>query len=286
MEMEKREIGVGARVGDLTVIEPTEQRKNGYMVWRCRCDCGGTILLDTRCLQRGTVTDCGCRKKVKPGTVDLTGQRFGRLVCLEATDQRCASGSVIWRCRCDCGAVCLVPLHQLRQGYTKSCGCLGHPPRKDLVGQRFGKLVVTEYAGKEKGVHRWRCRCDCGNETVVGQTLLQSGKTQSCGCLREETIRQNLKLVDGTSVAILMARKNRPPLKNNTSGFNGVYQNKKTGKWVAQITFQKKNYYLGSFSRREDAVEARKKGEKIYEKAIEKYQEESQSLSPKEKPGE
>ena len=47
-------------------------------------------------------------------------------------------------------------------------------------------------------MHRWRCRCDCGNETIVGQTPLQSGKTKSCGCLQSETYRDNLKLVDGT----------------------------------------------------------------------------------------
>ena len=54
-------IGLGYRVAGLQVEEATGQRKNGYMIWRCRCGCGGEILLDTRCLQRGTVTDCGCR---------------------------------------------------------------------------------------------------------------------------------------------------------------------------------------------------------------------------------
>lgn len=50
-------ITVGYRAGSLCVEAPTGQHKNGYTIWRCRCDCGGEILLDTRTLQRGTVTD-------------------------------------------------------------------------------------------------------------------------------------------------------------------------------------------------------------------------------------
>ena len=41
-------IKAGCRVGMLTVAEPTDRRRNGYIIWKCRCDCGGEILLDTR----------------------------------------------------------------------------------------------------------------------------------------------------------------------------------------------------------------------------------------------
>ena len=68
------------------------------------------------------------------------------------------------------------------------------------MGQRFGKLTVLEYAGKHSGMHRWKCLCDCGNETIVGQTLLQTGKTKSCGCLQAKVYIQNLKLCEGTSI--------------------------------------------------------------------------------------
>ena len=81
-------IGIGSRVGHLTVEEPSGQRKSGYIVWRCRCDCGGEILLDTRCLQRGTVRDCGCRTVVGPGQRDITGMRFGKLTAVAPTEER------------------------------------------------------------------------------------------------------------------------------------------------------------------------------------------------------
>lgn len=255
-------IGVGYRVGRLTVEAPTEERKGSYTVWDCRCDCGGQIRLDTRCLQRGTVTDCGCVTKVKPGQRDISGQRFGKLTAVEPTGE-VICGSAVWRCRCDCGGEVHAPLHQLTAGYRKSCGCLGHPARKAFIGKRFGRLTVTAYAGKQNGMHRWRCRCDCGKETVVGQTLLQTGKTKSCGCLQSEIYRDNLQLIDGTSVTMLKATMDRL-IASNTSGHTGVYLNKKRGKWVAQITFKGKTHYLGAYAEKQEAVKARSRGEEQF----------------------
>lgn len=264
------QIKIGYRIGHLKVESATGNRKNGYMVWNCRCDCGNIIQLDTRTLQRRTVRDCGCITKVTPGVKDLTGQRFGKLVCLEVTQQRGKSGGVIWRCRCDCGNICLAISTQLTQGYKKSCGCMGHPPLKDFVGKRFGMLTVTEYVGKRAGMHRWKCICDCGNETVVGQTLLQTGKTKSCGCLQTNIIRENLKLCEGTSVALLEANKKRL-ISSNRSGYTGVYKSEKSNKWCAQIGFKGKTYYLGSFDCLEDAVAARKQGEKMHDDFLKWY---------------
>lgn len=267
---EKTKIGVGFQIGHLTVESPSSARKNGYTVWNCRCDCGGSIQLDTRCLQRGTVRNCGCRTHVKPGMKDLTGQRFGDLVCVRPTSSRNSRGSVMWECRCDCGNTCLAASTQLTQGYKKSCGCLGHPPLKALVGKRFGQLTVLEYAGKRAGMHRWRCLCDCGKETIVGQTLLQNGKTKSCGCLRDGIILKNQKLYDGTSVTRLEASKCHL-FASNTSGYTGVYWSVKNQKWLAQITFKGKTYYLGSYETIEEAAAARKQGEKMHDQFLEWY---------------
>ena len=161
----------GKRVGLLTVAEPTRQRKAGYIVWRCCCDCGGEILLDTRCLQRGTVRDCGCRTVVRPGQKDIAGNRFGKLTAIRPTQERGRGGCAVWICRCDCGNEVRAETRQLTSGSRRSCGCLSHPPQKDFIGKRFGRLTVTGYAGKRAGMHRWKCRCDCGNETEEGQTL-------------------------------------------------------------------------------------------------------------------
>jgi hypothetical protein len=54
----------------------------------------------------------------------------------------------------------------------------------DRTRQRFGKLVVTEQAGRNalKKV-LWKCKCDCGNETIVVAGSLITGNTESCGCV-------------------------------------------------------------------------------------------------------
>ena len=267
------QITVGYRVGKIEVLEPTSGRKSGYTIWRCKCDCRNELLLDTRKLQRGMVRDCGCVSRVAPGQKDLTGVRFGHLVCTKPTDQRSKSGSMVWQCKCDCGSECFAVSTQLTKGYKKSCGCLSHPPLKDYIGKRFGQLTVTRYHGKTEGAHRWECLCDCGNTTIVHQTLLQSGKTKSCGCLQATIIRDNMKFVDGTSVTSLEKASTRL-ISSNSSGYNGVYLNKKTQKWIAQISFKGKTYYLGSYSKIEEAVTARKKAEaRMYGEFLAQYRE-------------
>lgn len=52
-----------------------------------------------------------------------------------------------------------------------------------MVGNRFGKLVVVEYAGtNNRRKSLWRCLCDCGSNVVVMGELLRRGETKSCGC--------------------------------------------------------------------------------------------------------
>ena len=123
---------------------------------------------------------------------DIKNKRFGRLVALEATDQRDCNHCILWKCKCDCGNVVLVPSRNLRNGKAKSCGCLQKEKvRKknvnsavDLIGQRFGKLVVIEKTNKRNHEHVvWKCKCDCGNECYVPSHYLRNGETSSCGCI-------------------------------------------------------------------------------------------------------
>lgn len=66
---------------------------------------------------------------------------------------------------------------------------------KDMTGQRFGRLLVVSFA-ETKGRHAfWLCRCDCGNEKVVGRDSLCRGYCRSCDCLmRESTATQAKRL--------------------------------------------------------------------------------------------
>lgn len=66
---------------------------------------------------------------------------------------------------------------------------------KDLTGQKFGRLTVIKKAenirtAKGKIITRWICKCECGKETTVRAGQLVIGKTQSCGCLRYERLKE------------------------------------------------------------------------------------------------
>lgn len=56
--------------------------------------------------------------------------------------------------------------------------------RIDLTGRRFGRFIVEEWVGGHGA--KYRCRCDCGMVKMVCGSLLCSGRTKSCGCLRRE----------------------------------------------------------------------------------------------------
>ena len=56
--------------------------------------------------------------------------------------------------------------------------------KRDLIGQKFGRLRVISEEPPKNGRAQWRCICDCGKETVVGEHGLTSGSTKSCGCIK------------------------------------------------------------------------------------------------------
>ena len=131
---------------------------------------------------------------------DITGQTFGRLTALRISGKR--RQAYIWRCMCSCGNETDVPVSALTSGNTSSCGCLrverlraalkkrrGIPAynRSPIKGNVYGALTVLEHVTtyRTKGGYaraQWKCRCECGNEVVVGASNLKSGDTASCGC--------------------------------------------------------------------------------------------------------
>jgi hypothetical protein len=72
-------------------------------------------------------------------------------------------------------------------------------PRKgsllnDFTGQRFGRLMVVEFAGRSSTRHSvWRCHCDCGAQTLATIVNLRGGNTSSCGCIRREIAGAQLR---------------------------------------------------------------------------------------------
>ena len=134
--------------------------------------------------------------------IDITNQRFNKLLVIKRDFEKNINHKAYWICKCDCGNIVSVRGQNLRQGKTKSCGCLLREKTTqrnliDLTNQRFGHLIAKKRIGISKS-HRgiWLCQCDCGNNCEVETTSLTSGNTKSCGCLNsyaEERIALILK---------------------------------------------------------------------------------------------
>lgn len=163
--------------------------------WLCKCfykDCEKLKIVSASSLKRGHTTSCGClqREMISAiNSVDLIGQRFGKLLVMEriGSDKH---QHVVWQCICDCGNETQATTNQLNRGASKSCGCgKGMPGGKslDLIGKKYGRLLVVEEVKTTDPKHRqFRCLCDCGNYTITGRDLLLIGKTKSCGCILKE----------------------------------------------------------------------------------------------------
>lgn len=262
----------GMRSGKLVAIEPTSEKKNGSIVWKCRCDCGSIVYQPAFKIAGGFVKSCGCargEKKIK----DLTGQRFGKLVAIERLDEKYGN-SYLWKCRCDCGNLVNVSASALISGNKKSCGCLkrsnGTYRFLDITGEKFGRLTAIEPTDRRiDGSVVWRCACDCGKETEVSCNNLVQGSVRSCGCLKTENEgpKKYLNYIDGTCVENLEFRGLR---KDNTSGCTGVSAYR--GKWRAVITFKGRTHLLGYFETYEEAVRARKEAEStMFDKFLDDY---------------
>lgn len=122
----------------------------------------------------------------------LVGQKFGMLTVI--ADGPSVNGRSTSMCNCDCGRPDpVLKINKcLKDGSTKSCGCLcassaSKRVGKDLTGQTFGRLTVVQRAGTTKdGRIAWRCLCSCGNVCEASSHALLSGGKQSCGCQRKE----------------------------------------------------------------------------------------------------
>lgn len=253
----------GKRFGQLTVLEYDRTKQK----WKCQCDCGNTIYKTTGHLNANAVS-CGCAQKK-----DLTGKRFGKLMVLSKTENR-KRGAYLWRCQCDCGNICEKTTGDLNSGSAISCGCSWRQAAV-RAGERYGKLVAvrpTEHRSSKSVV--WECRCDCGNIITVRATLLTSGHTTSCGCAKRELDerRDFKKILTYTDNTCIEFARNIGRARTTTSpdtGVRGVIM--KGGKYQAQIVFQKKRYYLGRYSKLEDAINARKQAEYRVEEYVEEY---------------
>lgn len=113
------------------MLERTFKEKSGPWQGKFKCShCGQIFETRIKSVVRGNTRSCGCLQKRNAQQLgykrfkDLTGKRFGLLVCLKSTDKKTEGGNYIWLCKCDCGNFKEVSNSDLVSGQVSSCGCL------------------------------------------------------------------------------------------------------------------------------------------------------------------
>lgn len=146
-----------------------------------------------------------------PKKIDMTGwimKEHGvpdsRLTVIKEVEPHITTGGnkqIQFLCKCECGKEIIVKSANLRNGNTKSCGCLhsellakrNAENSSVKVGQKYGKLTIIKDLGMRpqktrNKMERWSlCQCDCGSEPIeVKNNMLQNGWKKSCGCLQSQ----------------------------------------------------------------------------------------------------
>lgn len=224
--------------------------------------------------------------------IDMTGQRFGRLLVLENVESKTQPNGKkrsMWKCKCDCGNIKIIGGTNLRKGDIVSCGCYRAEHNRELQSK------VNEYdLSGEYGI----CYFNNGGYFIFDledyDKLKQyTWSKRGCG------YASSSKRIDGKVKAIIAARlildvddlglevdhingnpsdnrklnlrivshlenmQNKKIYKNNASGIIGVSQ-RRNGKWYARIMVDGNEMWLGTFETKEDAVAARRAAEEKY----------------------
>lgn len=108
------------KFGNWTVLQ-RGTNKDGRAYWLCECVCGTIREVSGKSLRSGISQSCGCQKK--GAKLNLLGEHFGNLVVIQEALNK-DNRRTAWLCQCDCGNTKIIGTKELRNGETKSCGCL------------------------------------------------------------------------------------------------------------------------------------------------------------------
>lgn len=194
--------------------------------------------------------------------IDLTGNVFGRLTVLGDDGTRNKNSNVLWLCSCECGNTTHVRADHLKNGRTKSCGCLNeekkHERFKDLSNTETDNFKIIDRAYSKNQRVYWNCICKhCGNHVELQSNQIE--RYSSCGCKHNRSTKERMaEISDPESL------KTSRPTAKSTTGVRGVYFNKRKKRYQVFINVDKKPKYLGSYASLEEATKIRREAEIKY----------------------
>lgn len=198
--------------------------------------------------------------------IDLTGEKHGNLTVLERAKNR--KKTTMWKCMCECGKLTVVSSGNLRNGITKSCGCLSR--------RKSAERATKHGAGYEPWYGQWKAmirrmtnpKDDAYAHYVLAKNLTIDdnfivdpwafyeeigefpGKGYTIDRIDNEEgyIKGNLRWVTQAE-----NNRNKGLYKNNQSGVSGISWDSIRNKWVIRIIRNKKQHFGGRFDDLEEA---------------------------------
>ena len=224
-------------------------------------------------------------------SIDLTGQRFGKLIAVEGHSEQCGNKKrIVWKCICDCGNISYVVADCLKRGDSRSCGCSKKEffaeSKKRTNAYEINKDITTLYTRKgskffidtedlEKVLKI--CWVERGNGYLCGKNM-ETGKVVLLHRYLLDLGKNDKRMVDHVNRNPKDNRKsnlrictcaqnsmNKGTTKSSKTGVNGVSYIKERRKWLSRIMKNGVLYELGAFADIKDAIKARKEAEiKLY----------------------
>jgi hypothetical protein len=151
---------VNQKPGYLRVLELGSRSTTRRQYWLCRCRCGALTQIRSDALRPNGTRSCGCLQveaSKAQGHHHQPGERFGRLRIVRQSGLAKRHGRIFF-CRCDCGRTTKVRGDQLRDGTTRSCGCLYRDSRR-TVNFRHGQSPAKNANPVYDAFYRQRSWC-------------------------------------------------------------------------------------------------------------------------------
>lgn len=223
---------------------------------------------------------------------DITGRRYGKLVVIKRDEEKSKEKKrAYWICRCDCDGK-LISVRADNLGIrTSSCGCLQKEAVSKYCKNNYTKNNQYDLSGEHgigytlNGIRFffdkedfWKIKDKCWYISKAGY-LYSKRKTGTFlmhrvimelpeGC-KDVVDHLNHNPLDNRKNNLRVTTQgkncyNKSKQSNNTSGCPGVTFDKSKNKWVAFISYARKNIFIGRYDKYEDAVTARKRAEEKY----------------------
>ncbi len=194
-----------------------------------------------------------------------------------------------WICECLCEEHNMIEVigKSIRNGNTKSCGCLEHESKCMSKNKKYNKYDLSGEYGvgyTENGDEFWfdiedynlikdycwhihhgyvEAREDdyaiSMHRLVLGLDKDDNRKVDHIKHNKFDNRKKYLRICEHIDNC-----KNKVLSKNNASGYKGVVWHSRDSIWEAYITVNKNKIYLGRFSNKLEAVKARKRAEEKY----------------------